>query len=72
MNQNKPYNEWVIDCRRARGWNQAELAKRAGISIPTLRKLEKKSGFSPKTMLKIATVFNNSSALVPDHVNVSS
>lgn len=51
MARAKPYSPYVHDAarllgehvraaRRARGWSQQDLADRAGVAVPTLRKVE--------------------------------
>jgi transcriptional regulator with XRE-family HTH domain len=44
--------------RKARGWTQAELAERAGISLSTLKLLEREGKGSLQRLAKIAVILN--------------
>lgn len=44
--------------RRARGWTQAELAERSGISLSTLKLLEREGKGSLQRLAKIAVILN--------------
>ncbi len=46
------------DHRKARGWTQAELAERAGISLSTLKLLEREGKGSLQRLAKIAVILN--------------
>lgn len=49
-----PVARAVRDARTARGWSQAELATRAGVSRPTVARLEIGRSVSSTTLLKVA------------------
>ncbi len=44
--------------RKARGWTQAELAERSGVSLSTLKLLEREGKGSLQRLAKIAVVLN--------------
>ncbi len=44
--------------RLARGWTQAELAERAGVSLSTLKLLEREGKGSLQRLAKIAVILN--------------
>ncbi len=44
------------DHRKARGWTQAELAERAGISLSTLKLLEREGKGSLQRLAKVAVI----------------
>jgi len=44
--------------RLARGWTQAELAKRSGISLSTLKLLEREGKGSLQRLAKVAVILN--------------
>lgn len=44
--------------RRARGWTQAELAERAGISLSTLKLLEREGKGSLQRLAKVAVILD--------------
>ena len=46
------------DHRKARGWTQAELAERAGISLSTLKLLEREGKGSLQRLAKLAVILN--------------
>lgn len=48
----------IRDHRLARGWTQAELAERAGLSLSTLKLLEREGKGSLQRLAKIAVVLN--------------
>ncbi len=45
--------------RLQEGWTQAGLAKRSGVSLPTLRKFEQKGVISLESFLKLLLVLDN-------------
>jgi len=50
----------VITDRRRLGWSQAELAKRSGVRVETLNRIEKcRTNADPKTIDKIESTFRN-------------
>lgn len=44
------------DHRKARGWTQAELAERAGVSLSTLKLLEREGKGSLQRLAKVAVI----------------
>lgn len=44
--------------RKARGWTQAELADRSGISLSTLKLLEREGRGSLQRLAKVAVILN--------------
>lgn len=48
----------VRDHRLARGWTQAEVAERSGVSLSTLKLLEREGKGSLQRLAKIAMVLN--------------
>ena len=44
--------------RLARGWTQAELAKRSGISLSTLKLMEREGKGSLQRLAKVAVILN--------------
>lgn len=44
--------------RKARGWTQAELAERSGISLSTLKLLEREGKGSLQRLAKVAVILN--------------
>ena len=48
----------IRDHRLARGWTQAELAERSGVSLSTLKLLEREGKGSLQRLAKIAVVLN--------------
>ena len=48
----------IRDHRKARGWSQAELAERAGISLSTLKLLEREGRGSLQRLAKIAVILD--------------
>jgi transcriptional regulator with XRE-family HTH domain len=46
------------------GWSQAELAERAGVSLSTLKLLEREGKGSLQRLAKIATILNIDSELM--------
>lgn len=44
--------------RKARGWTQAELAKRSGISLSTLKLLEREGKGSLQRLAKVAVILD--------------
>lgn len=46
------------DHRKARGWTQAELAERAGVSLSTLKLLEREGSGSLQRLAKVAVVLD--------------
>lgn len=45
----------VRDRRLARGWTQAELAERAGLALPTLKRFERTGQISLDRLLRVAS-----------------
>lgn len=48
----------IRDHRKASGWSQAELAERAGVSLSTLKLLEREGRGSLQRLAKIAVILN--------------
>lgn len=48
----------IRDHRKARGWTQAELAERSGISLSTLKLLEREGKGSLQRLAKVAVILN--------------
>jgi DNA-binding XRE family transcriptional regulator len=48
----------IRDHRKARGWSQAELAERAGISLSTLKLLEREGKGSLQRLAKVAVILD--------------
>jgi transcriptional regulator with XRE-family HTH domain len=48
----------IRDHRKARGWSQAELAERAGISPSTLKLLEREGKGSLQRLAKVAVILD--------------
>lgn len=46
------------DHRKARGWSQAELAERAGVSLSTLKLLEREGRGSLQRLAKVAVILD--------------
>ena len=46
----------LCDHRKARGWTQAELAERAGVSLSTLKLLEREGKGSMQRLAKVAVI----------------
>jgi len=46
------------DHRKARGWTQAELAERAGVSLSTLKLLEREGTGSLQRLAKVAVILD--------------
>lgn len=44
--------------RRARGWSQAELARRAGVSLSTLKLMEREGLGSLQRLAKVAVILD--------------
>ncbi|MCB1133507.1 MAG: helix-turn-helix transcriptional regulator [Verrucomicrobiae bacterium] len=44
--------------RKARGWTQAELAERSGVSLSTLKLLEREGKGSLQRLAKVAVILN--------------
>ena len=55
--------ERIRDHRLARGWTQAELAERSGVSLSTLKLLEREGKGSLQRLAKIAVVLDLDSEL---------
>lgn len=53
----------IRDHRLARGWTQAELAERSGISLSTLKLLEREGKGSLQRLAKIAVILDLDSEL---------
>jgi transcriptional regulator with XRE-family HTH domain len=51
------------DHRKARGWTQAELAERAGLSLSTLKLLEREGRGSLQRLAKVAVILDLDSGL---------
>lgn len=56
--------ESVRGARKARGWSQTELAHRAGVSRPTIARIEAGQGFSATTLQKVARALDLQITLV--------
>lgn len=48
------FGEVIRDARRTNGWSQSELAERAGVSRPTVARVEANNDVSTSTIAKIA------------------
>lgn len=48
----------IRDHRKARGWTQAELAERSGVSLSTLKLLEREGKGSLQRLAKIAVILD--------------
>jgi len=48
----------IRDHRKARGWTQAELAERAGVSLSTLKLLEREGKGSLQRLAKVACILD--------------
>lgn len=48
----------IRDHRKARGWSQAELSERAGVSLSTLKLLEREGRGSLHRLAKIAVILD--------------
>jgi len=48
----------IRDHRKARGWTQAELAERAGVSLSTLKLLEREGKGSLQRLAKVAVILD--------------
>ncbi len=48
----------IREHRKARGWTQAELAERSGISLSTLKLLEREGKGSLQRLAKVAVILN--------------
>lgn len=48
----------IRDHRKARGWSQAELAERAGVSLSTLKLLEREGRGSLQRLAKVAVILD--------------
>ncbi|MGD8216266.1 helix-turn-helix transcriptional regulator [Aestuariimicrobium sp. Y1814] len=44
--------------RKGRGWTQTDLGKRAGVSRPTVARVERGDSVSSKTLMKIASALD--------------
>jgi transcriptional regulator with XRE-family HTH domain len=55
----------VRDARKARGWSQAVLAERSGVSRPTIARLEAGCGVSSRSLLKLAQALDLRVSLQP-------
>lgn len=48
----------IREHRKARGWSQAELAERAGLSLSTLKLLEREGKGSLQRLAKVAVILD--------------
>ena len=48
----------IRDHRKARGWSQTELAERAGVSLSTLKLLEREGKGSLQRLAKVAVILD--------------
>lgn len=48
----------IRDHRKARGWSQSELAERAGVSLSTLKLLEREGKGSLQRLAKVAVILD--------------
>lgn len=48
----------IRDHRKARGWTQAELAERSGVSLSTLKLLEREGKGSLQRLAKVAVILD--------------
>lgn len=48
----------IRDHRKARGWSQAELAERSGVSLSTLKLLEREGKGSLQRLAKVAVILD--------------
>lgn len=48
----------IREHRKARGWSQAELAERAGLSLSTLKLLEREGSGSLQRLAKVAVILD--------------
>ena len=63
----------IREARRQRGWTQAQLAQRAGVSRPTVARVETGSNISTSTLEKVAKALGLSMQLGagPDDAAIS-
>lgn len=54
----KQIGQRIRSHRKARGWTQAELAERSGISLSTLKLLEREGKGSLQRLAKVAVILN--------------
>lgn len=55
----------VRDARDTRGWSQEELAERAGVSRPTIARIERGDDVSTATLVKVAVALGLSVGVRP-------
>ncbi len=56
----------VKAARRERGWSQAELGQRAGVSRPTIARIERCKGGHTTVLDKVAAALGLSVSIQPD------
>lgn len=54
--ENPGFGEIIRDARKKQGWSQAELGERAGVSRPTIARIEANNDVTTATIAKIARV----------------
>ena len=48
------FGDVIRDARKAKGWSQIELGERAGVSRPTIARIEAKHDVTTATIAKVA------------------
>lgn len=48
------FGETIREARRSKGWSQAELGHKAGVSRPTVARVEANSDVTTATIVKVA------------------